>query len=95
MFGGNGQGYLVCVHGSNSITPNAIIIEGIYTDGYNIARGANGDSTGNIKYFKGAKAIQDTYNMKPTYSIEVLGSCSTARETMCSILSAKLDFLKH
>jgi hypothetical protein len=91
MFGGHGRLVHITLHGENSIhETGSITINGIAKDGYNIARGANGDSTAQCDYFKGATSFDDL--KEPTYSIGINGTCGGATEALTSILHATLDY---
>jgi len=96
MFGGSGCGYLLTVHGENSIEQTGKIdIKGVFIDSYNISRGANGDNRGRVAYYGNITDInlyEDNF-AGPNFEINVKGSCDTGIDTLCTILSAKLDFI--
>lgn len=94
MFGGSGKGYVICLNGDNSTNPTGQIeILGVWASGYNIARGANGDNSGQISYWKGITDLASTYDLKPTFKIQVEGSCDTGKDTLCAILGADADYI--
>lgn len=93
MFGGSNQGYLLTIHGENSIhTTGLIEIKGVFVEGYNIARGANGENHGSTKFWNGLTNFDKIYETEPKYKITIEGNCDCGTATLCSILSAQLDF---
>lgn len=95
MFGGRGRGYLLTLHGENSVQPTGQIdIVGVFHESYNIARGENGPNTGSISFYRGATELSVyTPEIKPTYCVRVEGSCETGRDTLCTMLGAKMDWI--
>lgn len=94
MWGGWGRMLHVTLHGDNSTTETGLItVNGIIEGGYNISRGANGDSSQNLSYYKGVVDFDDIQHKSPTYKIIIEGTCGGAEEAMCTILSAERDWL--
>lgn len=94
MFGGGGKLIHVTLHGDNSITDTgSVTIEGVATYGHNISRGANGDNSQTVKYFKGIENFDDVNTKTPTYMIEITGSCGGGEDALRSILQAELEWL--
>lgn len=94
MFGGGGKGYCITLHGDNSTSPTGQIdVLGIFSESYNIARGANGGNSGTISYWIGIDDLTAIHSDNPTFRIDVTGSCNTGRDTLCAILSAEMDWL--
>lgn len=93
MWGGYGAGYVITLHGDNSALETGLIeIKGVWKSGYNIARGANGDDRGTVSYWKGVTDL-NAADGPADFKITVEGSCDTGDNTLCSILSAKPDWL--
>ena len=95
MFGGSSILVFVTLHGKNSIhETGSFTLTGIIKSGYNISRGANGDSRCSADYFKGCTTLKETYDAKPTYHAEVTNTCGGAEEAICSALSSKKFWLQ-
>lgn len=95
MFGGGGKGYFLKLHGENSIYPTGKIdVMGVFSETYNVARGQNGPNSGSISYFKDAVDLDAIDRNKPTFKIDVAGSCDTGRDTLCTLLSASMDWIR-
>lgn len=86
MFGGQGEGVVLKVHGENSIHQTGKIeLEGKVTFHNNIARGANGPKSETLTY---------TPISGDPITINIVGACGGAKEALCSILQCKKDYLK-
>lgn len=93
MFGGSTKMLHITLHGENSIVETGTItINGVVVGGYNISRGANGVNWQKLSYYKGVESFSDIDFKKPTYTINIEGSCTGAEDAMCAILSAEKDW---
>lgn len=87
MFGGQGEGVVVTVHGENSISQTGKIeLVGRVTFSYNISRGVNGPKSETLTY--------TPINGSDPITINIVGSCGGAKEALCAILGCQKDYLK-
>jgi hypothetical protein len=92
MWGGSSRRLHVCVHGDNSIHPTGKVeVIGVITVSYNIARGANGETSSSAQYYKGVYSFDKLHGVKPTISAEVIGNCSGAESAISHALGLTSD----
>lgn len=94
MFGGSGRMIHITLHGENSIYETGTCsLNGLVEYGTNIARGANGESSANMKYYKGVNSFTEIgYNKAPNFEITIAGTCGGADGAICEILSATKEW---
>lgn len=89
MWGGWANYAHVVIHGENSSKQTGEVeLRGVLIGGYNIARGANGESYDAIEYFPGLDNF-DTHEKKPEFAVKVEGKSGGAIAAAKSLLRAE------
>jgi len=95
MFGSSHKLIHVTLHGDNSITKTGVLtINGVATSNINISRGANGETSETIMYYKGLTDFDNLYNTKESFKIAITGSGGGGESALSTMLSAEKTYLK-